>query len=100
MIITNNQPNLIGKDTKFTNRINDNYILPSEIIYKNFKEEEVDLIGSDPEYFKPKKYEDEFDSVDILKKRKLLEILNKEEIDEEVKLKKSNHKSLSTISAE
>ncbi len=85
---------------KYTNRINDNYILPSELIYKNFKDQEVELIGSDPEYFKPKKYEEEFDTVDILRKRKLLDILNKEELIEERKLKKSNFKSLSISAAE
>jgi hypothetical protein len=99
-MLTNSQPNLIGKDLKYTNRIDDNYILPTELIYRNFKEQEVDLIGSDPEYFKPKKYEEEFETVDILRRRKLLDILNREEQVEEMSLKRSNFRTLSTSVAE
>lgn len=76
------------------NRIHDKFVTPSELIHNNFSDNEVQLIRSDPEYFKPKNYEEQLDSVDILKKRKLLDVLNTEEINQRQK----KQKSLSTIS--
>lgn len=81
----NNFPNIIGRDLKINNRIHDNWVTPTELIYKNFDDNEVDLIKSDPQYFKPKRYEEQLDSVNILKKRKLLDVLNEEESKKERK---------------
>lgn len=78
-IIFNKFPNLIGKDIHINNRIHDKYITPSELIYQNFKKEELNLIKNDPDYFKPEKYKESLETVDILRRRKLIDVLKEED---------------------
>jgi hypothetical protein len=76
-VITNKSPNILNNNFYYISKFEDYYNTPDEIIFKNLTDNEVDIIKSDPAYFKLNK--DLFENLGILKNRNLLEILNDEE---------------------
>jgi hypothetical protein len=49
-IITQNYPELLN-DKKYVNRYEDKYVTPEELLYRNFNENDINIIKSNPNYF-------------------------------------------------
>jgi hypothetical protein len=76
-IVTDAKPELLNDNSIYTKRYEDKFITPGELIFKNFTDQEINLIKSDPIYFKLN--EPPFNEVHVLKKRKLIETILDEE---------------------
>lgn len=87
-------PNLIGSDIKYVRRNIDTVISPEELIFKNFNQEDIELIKSNANYFKINS-DEIFKNIDLFKNRHLLEIL--EEENAEIKTKNCKKKVCKTI---
>ncbi len=74
----NTFPNIIGSEIKATKRKYDHYVTPKELITNNFSKEEINLIKSDPGYFKLNLFEP-FKNLDLIKNKTLLQRINDEE---------------------
>lgn len=61
---------------KSTTALQDRFIVIDELIFKNFKDEEIKMMKSDPRYFNVKQLRD----VEYFKKKNLAEILREENI--------------------
>ena len=79
-------PNLIGRENYIVGKSNDSYVTAAELIYKNFTESEIDLIHSEPFYFKLNLL-DRSNKMNYLKNQTLVQKIN----DEEKRKKFSDH---------
>lgn len=89
----NFNPNLIGNDIKFTTISHDNYVTPHELVSRNFSPNQIQLISSNPIYFK---LPEDFMEIDLFKKRKLIDVLERESKNNLPVLKDYNQSNLHT----
>jgi len=89
-------PEIIGKDTVYVRRNLDIITTPEELIFKNFNEEEIEIIKSNKNFFKINS-EEPFKNIEIFKNRHLLEILDEEEEVKVIKKKKISKSILSAV---
>ena len=75
-IFTNNFPTVLLFNEKFYTRYFDYFLSIDELLKKNFTEEEIFQIKSDPFYFK---FDNKYNNVEFFKKKSLTEQLNEEE---------------------
>jgi hypothetical protein len=76
------------KNINFTSRYEDIYVTPNELIDRNFTKNEINIIKSDPTYFKLNK--SPFKNTAVLQNKTLVEILKEEEkLKEQLKRKKT-----------
>jgi hypothetical protein len=75
-IFTNNFPSVLLCNEIFYTRYFDYFLSIDELLKKNFTEEEIFQIKSDPFYFK---FDNKYNNVDFFKKKSLTEQLNEEE---------------------
>lgn len=75
-IFTNNFPTVLLFNEKFYTRYFDYFLSIDELLKKNFTDEEIFQIKSDPFYFK---FDNKYNNVEFFKKKSLTEQLNEEE---------------------
>jgi len=75
-IFTNNFPTVLLCNEKFYTRYFDYFLSIDELLKRNFTEEEIFQIKSDPFYFK---FDNKYNNVEFFKKKSLTEQLNEEE---------------------
>lgn len=72
-------PSIIGRDIKYSSLRQDKYVTPQELLFSNFDKSEIQLISSNPLYFK---IPENFKKIEQFKKRRLIEVLENEEFSE------------------
>jgi hypothetical protein len=84
----NLHPNLIGNENKYSTISNDYYVTPHELVSRNFSPNQIQLISSNPMYFK---LPENFLEIELFKKRKLIDVLEREEKKNLPRLKDTTH---------
>lgn len=70
-------PQLLSKDKMITKIYEDYYVTPKEFLSRNFNNNEIELLKSDPEYYGIN--EEDFKETELFQNKTLLNILNAEE---------------------
>ena len=78
-------PSILGRDNRYSSLRSDKYVTPQELVSNNFNKSEILQINSNQAYFK---LPETFQELDYFKKKKLIDVLEKEDYKDKPKREK------------